>query len=325
MAEKVNAEHRSIDAEGVGLLEIDRTVFNWFNQKHPTSINGRKVPVVFGAWERWAQMQGNKEDENLNNQRDQKGMLKLPIISINRGDVAFDNDRFIRKDKYNTPDVTIIKKIAPAPWDQNLRLPFQEKYIRNTGGGTRNWVRNAPVYEVQTIPYPDFINITYTVNFWSSYISHVNKFHEMVWQDAYPTDFSYNGHRFYASIDTQSDEGNIENFSDEERIIRHTFNMNVSAYIIDSNPKIKVNRTANQIKLQEAVVDASMLVLPGEDYPVTLDAIVEAGELAHKFNANLALGDQAVYAITTEDGNMLLTEDDLLLLGDITSPTFVGE
>ena len=41
MAEKVNAEHRSIDAEGVGLLEIDRTVYNWFNQRHPTSINGR--------------------------------------------------------------------------------------------------------------------------------------------------------------------------------------------------------------------------------------------------------------------------------------------
>jgi len=325
MAEKVNAEHRSIDAEGVGLLEIDRTVYNWFNQKHPTSINGRKVPVVFGSWERWAQMQGNKEDENLNSQRDQKGMLKLPIISINRGDVSFDDSRFVRKDKNNSPDVTIIKKIAPAPWDQNLRMPFQEKHIKNTGGGTRNWVRNAPVYEVQSIPYPDFINLTYTINFWSSYISHVNKFHEMVWQDAYPSDFSYNGHRFYASINTQSDEGNIENFSDEERIIKHTFNMDVSAYIIDKNPEIKVNRTANQIKLQEAVVDATMLVLPGEDYPVTLDAIIEAGELAHKFNSNLVSGDQTLYAITTEDGNMLLTENDLILLGDIASPTFVGE
>ena len=53
----------------------------------------------------------------------------------------------------------------------------------------------------------------------------------MVWQDVtYPTDFEYQGHRFYASIDTQSDEGNVENFSDEERIIRHTFNMNVNVF-----------------------------------------------------------------------------------------------
>jgi hypothetical protein len=56
-----------------------------------------------------------------------------------------------------------------------------------------------------------------------------------------------------------------------------------------------------------------------------LDAIIEAGELAHKFNSNLVVGDQTFYAITTEDGNMLLTESDLILLGDVASPTFVGE
>lgn len=325
MARKVNSQHKSVDVEGVGLLEIDRTVYTWFNNKHPTVINGRKIPVIFGSWERWAQMQGNKEDENLNSHRDQNGMLKLPLISINRGDVSYDSERFVKKDIHNSPDVTIIKKIADAPWDQDRRIPFQEKYLRNTGGGTRNWVRNAPIYEVHSIPWPDFVNITYTVSFWSSYISHVNKFHEMVWQSAYPSDFSYNGHRFRAVIDTQSDESNTQDFSDEERIIRHTFNMNVDAYLIDKNPKIKISRTANQIRLQEAVIDASLLQVPGQDYPLTLDAIIEAGELVHRYNSNLVLGAAPDFALTTEDGQALLTGEDIAVLGDLGGPDFVGE
>ena len=111
MAERISGQHKSVDVEGVGLLEIDRTVYNWFNNKHPTLINARKVPVVFGSWERWAQMQGNKEDENLNSQRDHKGMIKLPIISISRGNVEYDNERFVRKTEFNDPGVTIIKRM----------------------------------------------------------------------------------------------------------------------------------------------------------------------------------------------------------------------
>ena len=31
MAQRISGEHRSVDVEGIGLLEIDRTVYNWFN------------------------------------------------------------------------------------------------------------------------------------------------------------------------------------------------------------------------------------------------------------------------------------------------------
>tara|TARA_R100001079_G_C4369161_1_gene118298 strand:- start:252 stop:644 length:393 start_codon:yes stop_codon:yes gene_type:complete len=80
----------------------------------------------------------------------------------------------------------------------------------------------------------------------------------MVWQDAYPTDFEFQGHRFYAYIDTQSDEGNVENFSDEERIIRHTFNMTVNAYLIPRS-NVQFSRSFTKISLQENVVDSEDL------------------------------------------------------------------
>ena len=103
MAERSGNYSQSIEVTPVGLLEVDRTVYNWFDVKHPTLINGRKVPVLFGSWERWAQIQGNKADENLNNLRDQNGMIKLPMISITRGDVTFDDNRYVRKDKNGFP------------------------------------------------------------------------------------------------------------------------------------------------------------------------------------------------------------------------------
>ena len=326
MAERISGQHRSVDVEGVGLLEIDRTVYNWFNNKHPTLINARKVPVVFGSWERLAQIQGNKEDENLNSQRDHKGMIKLPIISISRGDVAFDNERYVTKDKNNNPAVTIIKRIAAAQFNPNERIPFQSKH-KVAGGDGPIYSSNAPVYEVQSVPYPDFVNITYTISFWSSYVSHVNKFHEMVWQDAYPTDFEYNGHRFFASIQTQSDEGNVENFSDEERIIRHTFDMNVQAYLLDINPKIKIERTVTKIAIQELVIDATEIRTTRDGASLTLDELVETGERIDFYNRGLKTDiDDTVYAITTEDGEIVVTETDLIIAGDLalTEPSYVG-
>jgi hypothetical protein len=335
MAQRISGEHRSVDVEGVGLLEIDRTVYNWFNYKHPTQINARKVPVVFGSWERWAQMQGNKEDENLNNQRDHKGMIKLPIISISRGDVSFDNERFVRKTENNDPAVTIIKRIAAAQFDPDQRIDFQSKHAIASGDGPR-YSANAPVYEVQSVPYPDFVNITYTISFWSSYVSHVNKFHEMVWQEAYPTDFEYNGHRFFASIQTQSDDGNVENFSDEERIIRHTFNMEVSAYLLDINPKIKIDRTVTKIAIQELVIDSEGIktrdgraldLVAGDGHDLTLPDIVETGERIDFYNRGIRTDvDDTIYAITTEDGEILITESELAIAGDLAlaNSSYIG-
>ena len=149
----------------------------------------------------------------------------------------------------------------------------------------------------------------------------------MVWQDAYPTDFEYNGHRFFASIQTQSDEGNVENFSDEERIIRHTFDMNVQAYLLDINPKIKIERTVTKIAIQELVIDATEIRTTRDGASLTLDELVETGERIDFYNRGLKTDiDDTVYAITTEDGEIVVTETDLIIAGDLalTEPSYVG-
>ena len=269
MAERASSQAINVEVTPVGLLEIDRTVYSWVNDKHSTVINGRRVPVVFGSWERWAQIPGNREDENLNSQRDAKGMLKLPIISINRGDVTFNDNLFVRKDQNNFPSVVITKRIATSQFNNSERVAFNTKY--QVAGG--RYKSEEAVYETHEIPYPDFIDLTYTINFWANYVSHVNRFHEMVWQDAYPSDLTFEGHRFYASIKTQSDIGNQEDFSGEERIIRHTFNMDVTAYLMPRE-NVKINRTGTKIVMDENAVDAYKLESERNGTPLTLDEII---------------------------------------------------
>ena len=112
MAERKTPTKKVVEIDDISILSVDKAVFDWFDKKHATMIKGRKVPVLFGAWERFAQMQGNKADNSLNSMRDHNGMLKLPIISIRRGDIEPDDERFRPVSLDGEPSITIVKKIA---------------------------------------------------------------------------------------------------------------------------------------------------------------------------------------------------------------------
>ena len=103
-------------------------------------------------------------------------MLKLPLISISRGDVTFNDNLFVRKDQNNFPSIVITKRIATSQFNNSERVAFNTKY--QVAGG--RYKSEEAVYETHEIPYPDFIDLTYTINFWANYVSHVNKFHEKI-------------------------------------------------------------------------------------------------------------------------------------------------
>jgi len=94
------------------------------------------------------------------------------------------------------------------------------------------------VFEILTIPFPHFISVSYEVTFWTQYMSHMNQLIEKFVS-------SYTGNRNQFRIET--DKGywfvaypanevrsgdNFDDFSQEERIVRYTFNMTVPAYIV---------------------------------------------------------------------------------------------
>jgi hypothetical protein len=254
MAERKTPLKRVVEIDEVTILSVDKAVYDWFDKKHATMIKGRKVPVLFGAWERFAQMQGNKSDESLNAMRDHNGMLKLPIISIRRGDIEPDDERFRPVNAGGELSITVVKKIAESNFNNEQRVPFHNPYVQAQHFGNRV-KKEEPVYEVQRLPWPDFIKVPYTITFWSSYVKNANQFHNMIWDDYQLNDLTYNGYFFYARFTSSSDESNAEDFSAEERIIRSSFTLDVQAYLINKD-SIEFDRTPSKIVFEENVVGA---------------------------------------------------------------------
>ena len=258
MATPSNTHQKSIEFDEVSLFSIDKAVYDWYNTKHATNIQGRKVPVLFGGWERFAQMQDNKQDDNLNRMRDPSGMLILPLISIRRGDVTYNTERFVFQQADGAPRVKISERVAMSNFDADRRVPFDGPHMYSTARRRSD----APVMEIATVPYPDFVTIPYTITFWSSYVRHANYFNDRVWQNAYPTDLTYKGYYFYAFIDSGTNENNEENYTDEERIIRSSFTMTVDGYLIKKND-VNVTRTASKMIMSEGYVEQPAMPTPG--------------------------------------------------------------
>ena len=258
MATPSNKHQKSIEFDEVSLFSIDKAVYDWFNTKHATNIQGRKAPVTFGSWERFAQMQDNKYDDNLNRMRDPSGMLILPMISIRRGDVTYNTDRFVFQQATGAPRIEISRRVAMSNFDADRRVPFDGPHMYSTGRRRSD----APVMEIATVPYPDFVTIPYTITFWASYVRHANYFNDRMWQNAYPTDLTYKGYYFYAFIDSSTNENNEENYTDEERIIRSSFTMTVDGYLLKKND-VNVTRTASKMLMSESYMEEPAMPTPG--------------------------------------------------------------
>jgi len=118
------------------------------------------------------------------------------------------------------------------------------------------------VMEITTIPWPDFVNIPYTITFWSSYVRHANYFNDRIWQNAYPTDLTYKGYYFHAFIDSGTNENNEENYTDEERIIRSSFTMTVEGYLLKKTDA-SVTRTSTKMLMSESYMETPKMDTPG--------------------------------------------------------------
>ena len=258
MATPSNVHQKSIEFDDVTLFSIDKAVYDWFNTKHATNIRGRKVPVTFGSWERFAQMQDNKYDDNLNRMRDPSGMLILPMVSIRRGDVTYNTERFVFQQADGAPRIKISERVAMSNFDADRRVPFDGPHMYSADRRRSD----APVMEIATVPYPDFVTIPYTITFWASYVRHANYFNDKIWQNAYPTDLTYKGYYFYAFIDSGTNENNEENYTDEERIIRSSFTMTVDGYLVKKND-VNVTRTASKMIMSEGYVEQPAMPTPG--------------------------------------------------------------
>jgi hypothetical protein len=200
----------------LGIQDIDEAVMYYLeNVIKPTVIqNGvvQKVPVIYGASERWKQIQKDGY------YRDLSGAIMMPIITFKRNTI--------------TKDRSVGNKLD-ANFPNNIEV-FEKAYSKRDEYNNFNVLNNRkPQKEYYAVVMPDYVTVTYDFIISTYYVEQMNKIVEAM---NYASD-SYWGNperfKFRARID--SFQTNTELPIGAERIVKTNFSLSLRGYIVPDN------------------------------------------------------------------------------------------
>jgi hypothetical protein len=289
-----------------GLEDIDKAFFDLFDQQLNFNIENRSktltVPVVFATGERFAIVKRRKPF------LDAAGALILPVVAIRRsaidqspaterladvGDLVI-KKRLSKKDpRYqnlvNKPSLKNQDSVADSshdldttnprsatPGTVNSRRPRTQETVNVQAGKLLAPDLGDNIFEVLTIPFPHFITVNYEVTFWTQYMSHMNQLIEKFVS-------SYTGNRNQFKIETEkgywfvayaantvTNADNFDNFSQDERLVRYTFNMTVPAYIVGTQNPGQMNPIRSYISAPDVSFEIFTANAPIVEHPSQL-------------------------------------------------------
>jgi len=246
--------------------DVDRALFNLFDKQIPMQYTHKKkskrIPVIFATGERFAVLRRKQPLKDKNN------ALILPLISIMRTGVTQEVANGMGSSE--TLPITIRKKISKdseiykrllnttlSNMDEVASKSHREGEtgtkpgtVSTRRGGNRTSVDEregrllAPtlsnnIYEVYTIPPVKYYTTTYDITFWAQYTQQMNDMITALmssYQDNNRRTFKLEtdkGYWFVGFSDAELSPGNnFDDFTDNERLVRYSFTMRVSAYMI---------------------------------------------------------------------------------------------
>lgn len=240
MSSKEHPKYRNVTIE-----DIDTALYDWFDKDVNSSVKTpnehlKKVPIVFSSGERWST---SRETRGI---RDKNGLLILPVISIHRTGINRDRNAPIALGT-EQKTLTVAKRIDPKTYTIQNAIDNRSIAARRK--------KDKAVYEVTTIPFPDWFVTSYHVEIQAQYIQQMNSILEKVFstldiQNSFVMPIRNSNfrsdpktkewdereklpdHYFVGFIDNDlSDDGNFEEFSDSERIIKYNFPITVPSYL----------------------------------------------------------------------------------------------
>tara|TARA_R100001082_G_C4365146_1_gene161513 strand:+ start:3529 stop:4437 length:909 start_codon:yes stop_codon:yes gene_type:complete len=267
---------------------IDRAFFTWLKEEmnvHTTTNKGwNKVPVVWLASERNFHI---KHDKDL---RDSKGVLKLPLISIEKVTMAKDLTNkggyyaaIPAGTDYKGRALTISRRINQLKSSKYAHNDAKSRGLNNTdkpkGAYVRGPYETGTVYENISIPLPTYINVQYSVIIRADYQQQMNEiisaFYTVPNSSALNSFFvCADGHCYEVFLDGNFGQANnTTSIGDSEKVYQSNLTFRVQGYILgaeknDSMPKVVV---------RENKVDVVMLrerVMIGEipQYPTSVES-----------------------------------------------------
>lgn len=276
--------------------DVDIALYNLFdsqigfrNTTIPDGENGplnlNKPYVIFATGERFALT------KKLKPPRDKGKQLMLPAISIRRKSITQTPDDITGRGMNQfSGDIVIKRRLASEDRDyQNLLNKLALENLHPEGpSSTRKQGENGPssdpwtaqggllgsklgnnVWEIISIPQPQFYTASYEVTFWTTHTLHMNYLIMTLMAAQLPQGkmFRLNTSKGYWFIANISDEfstaDNLEEFKEEKRIIRYTFQITVKAFLLAFNGPgipVPVRRTISATDISFEIQNATGVV-----------------------------------------------------------------
>jgi hypothetical protein len=249
------------------IRSVDQAVKDWFDKTVVASVvaaDGQRalVPTVFSQGERWTigRARGILRDDN--------GVLMLPVMAVRRVSVTPDTTMLALG--VQTDNIQVSRRIDPKTADLQS--------LERTKPASQRLPNEPVVYEVHTIPFPDRVVVDYQLVIQTQYIGQMNDILQKLWrmmdiQRSFvmpilndgrkpPRATGYRDPKPLSSPylvgffeDTYSDNGNFEEFTEQERVIKYTTSFSVPAALSTSpdgtEPLVRVERTAYKVAIPE--------------------------------------------------------------------------
>lgn len=294
----------------VGIEDADAALFHLFDKEIPFQVSTsdknreevKKVPVIFASAEKWAFA---KRQRAL---RDRTGSLILPLITVVRTTVQQGPDDITgRGINQQTGEIIIRRRLdksdrgyqglinrmllkhqtnlAVAPGDEDVGQLSTTRKLGDlasdpivTDGGLMIPDRLNNVYETLVMPTPQFFTAVYEVTFWTQYTVQMFQLLEVLIASFLPQGNAWRldtpkGYWFVATVDGNlyNAEQNVDDMSQEERLIKYKFTVKVPGYILAS----KVPGTPVPIKRYVSAPFITFDVGLGAHEQVEVDGLVD--------------------------------------------------
>jgi hypothetical protein len=195
------------------IKDFDSAIMYYFSEVIKPTVQEQgemvKVPIFYGNPERW---KAARADGFV---RDKSGQILTPLILFKRQTVTRDDQ------------VTVDKLDATKP---SIFQTFKSKYSNvNRYDQFSKEQGLQPQAEIFRVSMPDFVQMTYQAQIWTSYTEQMNSLIEQINY----SDGSYWGEpgkfKFRVVVDSFDDGSEV---GTEERVIKTTFNFNFRGYLL---------------------------------------------------------------------------------------------
>jgi len=265
--EKVDGKIKQVTFMPSTIETIDQAFFKFIDEElnisSTTNKGFKKVPVIWVSAERAFQI---KRDKGL---RDDKGVLKLPMITIERKAMKKDPDMKgvawshipeINDEKGGA--LVVARRIKQDKTSNFLNADSARlegsMSAADVGEGQQNFPSKNPgkvVYQTISIPVPTYVVVDYAISIRTEYQQQVNEIiAPFITKTGQINNFfmDHEGHRFEGFI--QGDFGqasNVSTLGEDERMYEVPITIKVLGYLIGEGP----NRERPKLSVRENAVE----------------------------------------------------------------------